>query len=199
MASPPTPRERLLEHRAGVLEADGAPHPVQFIIDGRDGTLVLRGGREMFQADEVVLWLPDDGFESLQVLVRLDELDPPEGFLEDRHLAYHGESTATRWARATPTEARDPDGVYDGGDMLAPNRLRAIEPKLCKLLNSDHDKLRLLVTRTLHTPIADPLIVGVDELGFDIRAGVGIVRAKWQQELDPDTAIDEIAARLDQP
>jgi len=167
---------RLRRHRTGDLLADGTPTPVRFIIDGRSGAFVLPAERSFFEADETVLWIPRERYESFQVLVRLEPLEHEFDEAKDRYLAYHGKHEAYRWARASIESARREGVVSDADELMRVNLLHAEETRLCKLLNADKDRLARLCEDMVKTRPRDPVAVGVDEDGIDVRASVGVMR-----------------------
>jgi len=198
MTIPGSERRRWIAYRAGVIEADGVPSPSKFIVDGRDGRLVLAGGRDLLDAAELVLWIPDDRFDAVQLLLEAEPLNDPDGALADRHAAYHGHSGPARFTHAAIVQGRDPEGVYDAEELAAPNPLHTIEPRLCALLNRSTDDLRALAARDVRIRLEHPVAVGVDDLGADLRTRVGIVRLEWPEPLaNPSSAEDAIAGWID--
>ena len=198
MTTPGSERPRWIAYRDGVLEADGVPSPSKFIVDGRDGRLVFTGGRDLFDAADLVLWIPDDRFDAVQLLLAAEPLDDPDGELADKHAAYHGHAGPVRYAHATIVQGRDPEGVYDAEELSAPNPLHTIEPRLCAVLNRSTEDLRRLAARDVRIRLEHPVAVGVDDLGADLRTRVGIVRLEWPEPLtDPSSAEGTIAGWID--
>lgn len=66
--------------------------------------------------------------------------------------------------------------------MTRPNPLRKAEPRLVKLINSDLASLARICRARANLDIADPLCVGVDPFGIDVRARFGIVRVEFDLE-----------------
>ena len=177
----PSGSQLLRRYRTGTLLADGTPWPLKFIIDGRDGSLLMPADRSFFDSDELVLWVPAERFESLQLLLAAhpDEQEFDES--RDRFLAYHGEhdprdSGMPQWARCVIDSGRAGGEVWSGDAIARPNAIRDREPKLCKALNADRDRLKQLCADMLHVRPEQALAVGVDEDGIDIRVSLGIVR-----------------------
>lgn len=75
-----------------------------------------------------------------------------------------------------------PGEVYSGESMTRPNPLRKAEPRLVKLINSDLASLARICRARANLDIADPLCVGVDPFGIDVRARFGIVRVEFDLE-----------------
>lgn len=179
--------------------AGGVPWPLKFIIDGRDGTLVMPADRTFFEADELVLWVPEERFESLQLLVapapQGDDLDEAR----DRYLAYHGEARSAHWARCTVESARQVGEVWSGDSVARPNLIRAAEPRLCRTLNADRARLAELVETMCGVRPAEPLAVGVDEDGIDVRAALGIIRVELPRRARDEGDADAMIRGLLEP
>ncbi|MEM7621604.1 MAG: hypothetical protein AAF235_00185 [Planctomycetota bacterium] len=191
---------QLRAHRTGTLLCDGTPWPRKFIIDGRDGTFVMPADRAFFEAEETVLWLPAERFDAIQALSSVHEIEDPYDEAKDRYLAYHGKADAARWARLAIESARIGGDVLDGDELRITNALRDAEPKLCKLFNTEPVALADLCNAMLGARPLDPLAVGVDEDGVDVRAGVGIMRLDFPRRArDADDALSMSRGLLSPP
>jgi hypothetical protein len=170
----------LRAHRAGTLLCDGQPEPVRFILDGRDGSLVLPIAPPLLDAGELLLCLPDDSFDTTMRALVLPTGAEPDEEARDRYLAYHGRASEAAWVRARPEFVKLSGGrVVDGERVVVPNALRGEEPALCRTLNADRDALRRVVGLLAKVEPDEPLAVGVDPDGFDVRARFGIVRVEF--------------------
>jgi len=172
-------RRLIRRFRVGTLVSDGVPLPCRFIIDGRDGRLVMPVPPQTLDADEHVLWLPEEQFNAAQALLDAEELEDEFDEARDRYLAYHGRADRPRWLRARVESVRDGSRVFDGEAIVAPNAARSVEPALCRALNEDRDRLRRLTGRLVGVEPETALAVGVDEDGFDVRAALGVVRVEF--------------------
>lgn len=186
-------RRRARAHTRGVLEADGIPTRTKFIVDPATGDLLFPCARDAAKADELVLWVPDDGFESLQLLLSARTIDAGDAALM-RHAAYHGVMHERCWVRAQIESGRDPHGVYDGAELPMNNPFVGVQTALCARLNADRGRLSTMIELALRVCPVDPVCVGVDELGCDVRASVGVIRVEW-----PGVARDqaEVEATID--
>jgi hypothetical protein len=168
---------------------------VRFVIDGACGDLILPadpgfagevGGRD------VVLHLPDEIHRDLQLSAAAEPIARPEAEESvDRWQAYHaaaggGARPAARvWLRCRIDGGKaphTPGEVYSGESLTRPNPLRKGEARLIKQTNSDHAALARLCKSRAHVDVADPLCVGIDPYGLDIRARFGIVRIEFDLE-----------------
>lgn len=168
-------------HRQGTLIADDVPSHTRFILDGATGRLVFPAPGAALAAESLVLFIPEetpDGSGELQVMLSASELDPSAEAC-DRWRAYHGEPRLSRWAACAIEGAKFNGSVVDHEALNAPNPLRAEEPALCKALNADHAALTLACQRQAGVEIADPVAVGIDPWGIDVRARFGIVRCTF--------------------
>ena len=72
--------------------------------------------------------------------------------------------------------------MYSGESLTRPNPLRAGEARLVKQLNTDRASLARLCKQRARLDVADPLCVGIDSFGLDVRARFGIVRIEFDLE-----------------
>ena len=183
---------RLLRaHTAGTLLADGVPMPTRFVLDRRTGELILVIEPDLADAAEFVFALPDDSFDAAARLAIDIALTPERDDAgTDRHRAYHLDVQRGRWATGRIAFAKlATGGVVDGGELMRPNPLADAEPALCRALNADRDRLRDATELITGVRIADPVGVGVDPDGFDVRASAGVVRVAFPAACDgPDEA-----------
>jgi len=188
--SDPDPQEalrRLRRFRSGTLVHDEIPTPCKFVIDGRDGRVVMPVSVVAADAEEHVLWLPEERFGAMQALLVVDPLEAEFDEARDRYLAYHGTAEEPRWIRCEIESVREGSSVYDGSDLTCPNLGHSVEPKLCKLLNSDREKLKAVTSKLAGVVPETALAVGVDEDGIDVRVSLGVVRVEFPRRArDPE-------------
>ncbi len=187
----------LRRHTRCLVLADAAPLECRFIIDGCTGELVLGAEPALLNADELVLGLPDDSFNA-EATVLLDHRPADEDRWTDRHLAYHPEARPVRWIRARVDAIKLRSGEVVPGERLGlVNPLAPVEPELCKRLNADRDALRALCRLMTGAELEQPVGVGVDRLGVDVRARFGIIRLDLPAPCeDPDEAVRVIGALI---
>lgn len=199
----PTPAEALQQlrrSRVGTLFADEAIFPVAFVTDGATGRLVFPVAPQALDAGQHVLQVPEESDDAMQLLLTLHPIDREAHEACDRHLAYHGSPRASAWVAASIDSAKWSGLVYDGLALNVPNALREAEPKLVKRANADRDALRGACARRAGVEPAEPLCVGVDPDGLDVRARFGIVRVAFdeaaQTREDAEAAIDRLLGKV---
>jgi hypothetical protein len=182
----PCPRaavDHLRQNREGVLVADGLAERIRFVCDGRSGRLVFPTHPHCLASSEMVLFVPEELDENeLQLLLAPVELDPSHEEACDRWKAYHGDPQLTHWAGCEIESARFRGEVIDETPLRECNPLVAVEPRLCKLLNSDRARLADVCGRRSGVAPREPVAVGVDPGGIDVRARFGVVRVPFDRE-----------------
>lgn len=189
-------RSLLRAHTTGTLLCDGIPTPIAYIIDPSTGGLILCAEHEMFEADDCVLAIPEDSFSCpMRVNLMIEEM--PESIASDRYIAYHLRQDRPVWARGQISFAKiDSGGVADGEQLMTPNPLLDALPHLCKRLNADRKALREVCKLLTRAEIENPIAVGVDEEGSDIRAEFGVVRMNWPGPVEDADECERVIASL---
>lgn len=192
--SPGTPDalRHLRSHAAGALHFDDLILKRAVALDPSTGDPVTPVPPAVLAAEHVVLHLPEESDDALQLLVHPIELNPDTDAACDRWRIYHGQPRDPRWARLEIQSGRLGPAVFDADDLRRPNPLRDAEPRLCSLLNADQAALSALCVRETRVTPTDPRAVGVDPDGLDIRARFGIIRI----DLDPPADAATIESRL---
>lgn len=170
-------------HREASLLADGTPFRVRFVLD-REGRLVFPAEGAMLAAEDVTVFIPEEApadEPELQLMVSVAELAGDDAAC-DRWRIYHGEPGVNLWAVAAIEGARFAGDVVEHEELARGNPLGAIEPRLCKRLNADRAKLAIVCRVVTGLGVADPVAVGVDPEGIDIRARFGILRLPFREE-----------------
>jgi hypothetical protein len=168
---------------------------IRFVIDGATGDLILPaepGFAGEVGGHDVVLHLPDEIQRDLQLAATAELIPRPEAEESvDRWSAYHaagggGARPGARvWLRCRIDGGKAPHTlgeVYSGESLTRPNGLRKGEARLIKQLNADREALGRLCKSRARVDVADPLCVGIDPHGLDIRARFGIVRVEFDLE-----------------
>jgi hypothetical protein len=191
---------RLRQFTTGVLafgESVGdVTEPCKFVLDPSSGEPVLPVTVEALRSEELMLYLPDDGLdnpECLQVHAAASEIDPNREAAADRWLAYHQRPTHARWARLRVQSVKRLDEVIDGDLVRLANPLARDEGRLCKAFNQYRAALARAAHRTANVHLDDPLLVGVDPWGCDVRHKFGVLRLEFAQ---PASVANEAEARL---
>lgn len=193
-------RAFLRANLTGTIGFDDEFIPIKVVI-APDGHLVAPVMVAMLRAFDVVIFLPEESDEAMQLQVTLEEIhDKGEhAALCDRWRIYHGEPEDVRWARISIDAAKFDGRMFDGLALMEPNALAAAEPGICRKVNADmRDVLRKACLRVAEVEIEDPRLVGVDPLGFDVRGRFDVVRLDADPEIadesDAYAALEDLAA-----
>lgn len=165
-------------HLAGRIRFDGDRVEIR-VAPTPSGDLVAPVMVSMLRSVDVVLELPDDGEDSLELQVTLTQIteDGPDAALCDRWCIYHGEPPDVRWARIAIDAARFRGHFIDGIALTRANTFAAQEPALCKSVNASHVALlEQAAQRVGGHRLEAPRMVGADPWGFDLRCALGIAR-----------------------
>jgi hypothetical protein len=170
--------EHLQSHRYGVLLADGLAHEIRFIVDGATGELVFPVDRGMLEAEELVLFIPRDlpaGDHELQLLLSAREIDGNAG-LGDRWTAYHGAPEKPLFASCEIAAGKFDGAVIEVDELVCVNAVRGAEGRMLTKANTDKARLRGVCARATGVDVQNPVAVGADQYGVELRAAFGIVR-----------------------
>lgn len=183
----------------GALWHDGLTTTIR-VVPASDGRLTASVTAGMLTATNCSLRMPDELAPAIELTVSLSELDAT-GAAEadaDRWRIYHGDPPHSRWAAIALEAARFQDVIIDGDALRHPNPLASIEPRLCGLLNREHQAdVRDLMRRELGLSSEDPRVVGIDPLGLDIRNRFDVVRIGFAEDVtDPATAEARVRAMV---
>ncbi len=152
----------------------------------QDGYLVAPVMVAMLQALETMIFVPEATENALEALVTLDELDErgSEGAITDRWRIYHGDPQDVRWARMNIDAGKLEGSVIDGTVLMRANPFAVDESRICKHMNQDHSAdLRILALHFAHIEIENPVMIGIDPLGIDIRGRFDVVRINAAEEM----------------
>ena len=185
---------------AGAIAFDGEVVPLKVVV-APDGALVAPVMVAMLRAFDVVVFLPEESDEAMQLQVTLEEIEDKgeHAALCDRWRIYHGEPEDVRWARISIDAAKFGGRMFDGLALMAPNTLAEAEPGICRKVNAEmRELLKKACLRVAEVEIEDPRLVGVDPLGFDVRGRFDIVRLDADPEIadesDAYAALEDLAA-----
>lgn len=186
----------LRRERRGVLLADGTPHQCVFVCDDETGRPVTNVSPAVLDADEHVLFVPDEGEGALQLLTIPERIDA-DSACADRWRAYFGDPDASAFVRFAIDCARLGGSVLDGEQVLTPNALKRDVARVCKALAPRAGELRSLAHRLGAREPAPGLLVGVDQGGFDLKTKFDVLRLEFEREAaSGESAIAMIEALL---
>ncbi|MEL6496960.1 MAG: hypothetical protein AAF937_10355 [Planctomycetota bacterium] len=184
--------------RRAVLLIDGTPYERRTVLDNQISRFVLPVPAVALDADEVVIHIPEEREDSLQVLVSPFEIDGNTEAAADRWRIYHGDEPDTHWVAAEPIGVRLGPMVAGGDEIDLTNRLAGDEPRLCKRFNADPSGVGKLAHSFDVRAHGVCTLVGVDQLGLDIRSRWDIIRVPFGEAItDPNEAEGRIADLLE--
>ena len=168
----------LRAHATGDLRFEENLRPIKYVIHP-DGRLIAPVMVAMLRAFDHVLFVPEYAEGAMELQLTLEQFDErgPEGAAADRWRIYHGEPDDVRWAFMVIDAARYGEMVIDGQALMRPNPLAKVEGQICRTINQNHlDDLRQLCARFGSMEVEQPVMVGIDPLGIDVRARFDMVR-----------------------
>ena len=189
---------RLLKgHTQATLLADSTPYDsVCYIVEPRTGSLVLSVEEAILDADDVVLVIPEDRFDA-PMRVSLDLSTNIEEEACDRFLAYHLHQPSSIWALGRINFAKLESGEVVGTDELEiPNPLIDALAGLCKKLNTDRKALGEVCKLLTKAKVDEPLAVGIDPIGMDVRTKFGVLRVEFPSPVEDATQAEDVIAAL---
>jgi len=181
-----------MEHR-GVLLADGTPHGCLFLRDDATGRPVTTVTPGALDADEHVLFVPEEAEGSLQLLTIPEPIgwDSPSA---DRWRAYFGDPDAPLLVRYAIDCARLGANVLDGEEVLTSNALAPEVARLCRTMSERTAALKELASSLGAPDPAPGRVVGVDQFGFDLKTKFDVLRVEFEREAGTG---DEAAAMIE--
>ncbi len=193
----------LRRYRAGSLVASDAATAVRFVLDPQSGRVLLPVPREVEDAEQFVLFLPDESDVALQLLLFPAKETPTEA-MTDRWRIYHLNPPSIEsgdydpvWRLFVIDTARLKSAVIDGEFLTIPNPLAAIEPAVCKSLNADKPRLAQLCRSEAGFAVEAPVCVGIDPEGLHIRTRTAVERIPFGAPLKtPEAAREHVDAML---
>ncbi|GAB4387026.1 MAG: hypothetical protein Kow0022_17870 [Phycisphaerales bacterium] len=200
-------RKLLRRHHCGRVvasHADGVEtraEDVRFIVDGRTGRLVFPVTRVLLELGGHTLYVPDEAVpgdeDTLELVIEMKHEPPVPEELRDRHLAYHGHQRGGVWVSAAIHSGRFSGELFDGGELMEPNRLVECEPRLCRVCNESAQRLAEMCAARFGTDLTSATVVGVDGYGLDVRLSRGVHRLEFAEMVSTEEqAIAQIRATL---
>ncbi len=193
----PTPEEAVRALRAAaeahLAVGDDRVRRVRFVIDRRRGALVFPLPGELRELAEAQLLVPSEHDPVVAALLSLRPVASAPADAEIRFEIYHGAAREAAWGIATIEAVRYHGEAFDGEEIELQDGLVAHEPELCRTLNADRDALREACSRIARANVEQPVAVGVDPDGVDVRARFGIVRIEFDE---PAATVEQARERI---
>ena len=197
---------------------------MRFVNEHATGRLIASVPSATFFSQHLVLSVPDETDDALQLMVSAEEID--ESRVTDRWLAFHlsqaGYSEShvqddaepgrefpdhTKWAAFWVDSAKHGPWVFDGDALMLPNPLAELEPGVCRTLNADKATLaRLCAAHTGADSVGaevvgvesqgEPTCVGLDPAGIYARLAHGVVHIPFPGPASGDEAKVETGESL---
>jgi len=162
-------------HEATLLY-DQTPMETRFMVDPRSGDLIVAIEDDALAADDIVLACPRDAFDTpIRISITLSDTVDEEQ--RDRYTTYLLPPTPPLLAIGSVSFVK-----LDSGEVFEPEELALANPlvgdlgALCRRLNADRAALAALCRTLAGADFEDPLAVGVDDRGIDVRASHGVAR-----------------------
>jgi len=177
--------ETLRAHRAGELAFGEHVRPLRFVQMPDDGRIVFPAMQAMLDAPELVLFIPEESDEALQLLLTAEPVEAHAHAGPDRWRIHHGEPQDIHWVAAWVDAARRGPFVFDGDAMMQSNPLAGEEAALCKRANADERALLDAADRATGRKNQEPRCVGADPWGLHVRTYFDVVRLPFRVEDAP--------------
>jgi hypothetical protein len=190
-------RRFIRSYSTGTLLVDSTPYDqTHYIIDPHTGSLIMSVDHEALHSTDVVLVLPEDRFDA-NIRLSLELSTEIQEEASDRFLAYHGQQPSPVWVKGQINFAKIDSGeVITQEELEQPNILVSSLSGLCKKLNNDRKALRELCRLLTKLDIEDPIAVGIDDSGFDVRARFGVVRVELPSQVETQQQAEDVLAAL---
>ncbi len=182
----------------GDLRFDEHVQPLKYVI-GPEGRVIAPVTHLILASVDTVLFVPGNAHGAMELGVTLSSLDPdgPGGGVTDRWRIYHGDPPSVQWAVVEIDAVRYERWVVDGHALMRPNPLADDEAAFCRRINEQHrDALAHVCRHAAGIDVEQPLLVGVDPLGFDIRRRFDIARVPAPTPMNSPTDLEHTFSLL---
>jgi len=183
------------QFKHGLLRDGELLDKVRFVVDPKTGRMAMPLPSVPVH-EALTLLVPDESGESMQMLIDAGEVEASREDVCDRWRIYHGSPDATRWFWMRADSVKWEGRVYDGSEVTQPSPLAAAEARLCKRANADRARLGQMCNRLLRVAPAEPVVVGVDPDGLDLRARFGIIRVEFEARATDAAAAERLIDQM---
>lgn len=177
------------------LGGDPRAFDAPYILDPASNRIVLSLALHPHPS-EGVLFIPDDGWDALELLVELAPLSPPDSPASDRFRAAHTGGARARLCSARVLSAKLRGVVASGDDLPLTFAWLDREPELRRLLNADRARLALRASDALAAPAPECLTLSLDPDGILFRTRTGLTRLAFPSPCDTFDAADAAVRAL---
>ncbi|MEM9167789.1 MAG: hypothetical protein AAGB48_12300 [Planctomycetota bacterium] len=185
--------------RRAVILFDGTPESRGTVLDNAASRLVFPAPSHGLHAEEVVVCIPEERDDALQILVSPFEINGRTEAAADRWRIYHGDEPDSHWFAAEPIGLRLGPMVVSGTDLDLSNPLAHDEPALCKRFNARPAELGRLAHAFHPRSTGSCVLVGIDPLGIDLRTRFEVVRVPFGERIGrSEPAADRIERLLEE-
>ena len=196
----PTPADAVRALRANarghLLIDEDRRRPVRYVIDRQRGVLVFPLPGDSAGIGEAQLLVPDEHDPTVAALLSIETTSSLPAAVEIRFEIYHGRAHEAHWGVATVEALRYHAEAYDRQEFSLTDALVAHEPSLCRALNAQAPGLRAMCEALAGARVEEPVAVGVDPDGLDVRARFGIVRIEFAERAATAEAASAQIAQL---
>ena len=183
--------------RTGVISFGEHVREVKFVLDNEDGRIVCPVMVAALEEPELVLFVPEESDQALQLLLDPEEVDEKDHSRAiDRWIAHHGDPVDLHWIACWIDAARLGTFVIDGVALMNANPLAGAESRVCRRFNENKDDLRAVCSRFGGMDIEDPVCVGVGPLGLSVKSRFDIVFVPFGDPAHNESALDAEIGRL---
>jgi hypothetical protein len=187
----------LAAHRTGAISFGEHVRPIKFVLDNEDGRLVCPVMVAVLEEPEIVMFIPEESDEALQLLLDVEEVDEKDHSRAiDKWIAHHGDPEDIHWVACWIDAARMGPVVIDGDALMNSNPLAGAEARTCRRINEDKDALRALCARYAKMDVEDPLCVAVAPLGLSVKSRFDILFVPFGADIETESALDAEIDRL---
>lgn len=180
----------LRRHHRATLQHHERVSEVKFVLEAATGQVVMpvEPGFASDDVSSLLLWLPAESDWDMQAVVNPRQIARPEASeAVDRWKAYHGSTSLSIWIRGEIEGVKTRTAVFLIEDVQVPNPLGRDEYGLIRRANADLAALATACKQHAATLVTDPLCVGADPYGIDVRARFGIVRLEFPAGIEAAT------------
>ncbi len=180
----------LRRHHRATLQHHERVSEVKFVLEAATGQVVMpvEPGFASDDISSLLLWLPAESDWDMQAVVNPRHIDRPEASeAVDRWKAYHRSTSLSIWIRGEIEGVKTETAVFLIEDVQVPNPFGREEYGLIRRANADRGALAAACKQHAATLVTDPLCVGADPYGIDVRARFGIVRLEFPPGIEAAT------------